>query len=370
MAETARFADGNQLDIDQLRVQAKHRWLFDAEICEILRNYQKFSIATKPPNMPPSGSFFLFDRKAVRFFRNDGHNWRKKGDGRTVKEAQKKLKVGSSDVLHCYSAHGEENENFQRCCYWMLEEEIAHIVLVHYREVKENRTNVNHVNVAEGTTTNFHETEETMNATSLNRDKASQNEDNESDNYQGKLSVVPGADFFTPTQADKVRVANNAGLTDKPLIDLNFPCWKEILKDCEDCAQGVGSQPLHRSFSSTQTDTLENIPTQVHEILGELSSNRLGEGEELASHLLRHGELQGTTSTESVDQKAKLGYESVFDSIAKRIDESDNDTRVEILKKLSEIANMESEVRKERHDRPNSKGDTSAHGDASAFELE
>lgn len=72
----------------------------------------------------------------------------------------------------------------------------------------------------------------------------------------------------------------------------------------------------------------------------------------------------------SKKQKAKLGYESVFDSIAKRIDESDNDTRVEILKKLSEIANMESEVRKERHDRPNSKGDTSAHGDASAFELE
>lgn len=31
---------------------------------------------------------------------------------------------GSVDVLHCYYAHGhgEENENFQRRSYWMLEE--------------------------------------------------------------------------------------------------------------------------------------------------------------------------------------------------------------------------------------------------------
>ena len=30
--------------------------------------------------------------------------------------------VGSIDVLHCYYAHGEENESFQRRSYWMLEE--------------------------------------------------------------------------------------------------------------------------------------------------------------------------------------------------------------------------------------------------------
>ncbi|CAG7908429.1 unnamed protein product [Brassica rapa] len=36
-----------------------------------------------------------------------------------VKEAHEKLKVGSIDVLHCYYAHGEDNENFQRRCYSM-----------------------------------------------------------------------------------------------------------------------------------------------------------------------------------------------------------------------------------------------------------
>ncbi|OQU93088.1 hypothetical protein SORBI_3001G474600 [Sorghum bicolor] len=82
------------------------------------------------------GSLFLFDRKVLRYFRKDGHNWRKKRDGKTVKEAHERLKSGSVDVLHCYYAHGEGNENFQRRSYWMLEEDFMHIVLVHYLEVK------------------------------------------------------------------------------------------------------------------------------------------------------------------------------------------------------------------------------------------
>ncbi|EYU23978.1 hypothetical protein MIMGU_mgv1a0240761mg, partial [Erythranthe guttata] len=73
------------------------------------------------------GSLFLFDRKVLRYFRKDGHNWRKKKDGKTVKEAHERLKAGSIDVLHCYYAHGEDNENFQRRSYWMLEEELSHI---------------------------------------------------------------------------------------------------------------------------------------------------------------------------------------------------------------------------------------------------
>lgn len=38
---------------------------------------------------------FLFDRRAVRFFRKDGHSWRKKADGKTVRETHEKLKVGA-----------------------------------------------------------------------------------------------------------------------------------------------------------------------------------------------------------------------------------------------------------------------------------
>jgi len=45
------------------------------------------------------GSLFLFDRKVTRYFRKDGHNWRKKKDGKTVREAHERLKV----CTHIYS---------------------------------------------------------------------------------------------------------------------------------------------------------------------------------------------------------------------------------------------------------------------------
>ncbi|XP_042443636.1 calmodulin-binding transcription activator 2-like isoform X2 [Zingiber officinale] len=141
MAGVRRGEANASFDIEQLLVEAQHRWLRPAEICEILQNHRKFRIAPEPPNKPQSmkssGSLFLFDRKVLRYFRKDGHNWRKKKDGKTVKEAHERLKVGSVDMLHCYYAHGEENEKFQRRSYWMLEDDLMHIVLVHYREVKD-----------------------------------------------------------------------------------------------------------------------------------------------------------------------------------------------------------------------------------------
>ncbi|EEC82474.1 hypothetical protein OsI_26919 [Oryza sativa Indica Group] len=137
MAEVRKYGLPNQPpDIPQILLEAQNRWLRPTEICHILSNYKKFSIAPEPPNRPASGSLFLFDRKILRYFRKDGHNWRKKKDGKTVKEAHEKLKVGSVDVLHCYYAHGEENENFQRRTYGLLEEGFMNIVLVHYLEVK------------------------------------------------------------------------------------------------------------------------------------------------------------------------------------------------------------------------------------------
>ena len=47
------------------------------------------------------GSLFLFDRKALRYFRKDGHNWRKKKDGKTVREAHERLKVSRLSKTCC-----------------------------------------------------------------------------------------------------------------------------------------------------------------------------------------------------------------------------------------------------------------------------
>jgi calmodulin-binding transcription activator len=41
------------------------------------------------------GTIVLYDRKVVRNFRKDGHNWKKKKDGKTVQEAHEKLKVNT-----------------------------------------------------------------------------------------------------------------------------------------------------------------------------------------------------------------------------------------------------------------------------------
>ncbi|XP_057765231.1 calmodulin-binding transcription activator 2-like isoform X2 [Salvia miltiorrhiza] len=48
-------------------------------------------------------------------------------------------------MLNCYYAHGEDDENFQRRSYWLLEPDLMHIVFVHYLEVKGNKTNIGYV---------------------------------------------------------------------------------------------------------------------------------------------------------------------------------------------------------------------------------
>ncbi|KAG8370586.1 hypothetical protein BUALT_Bualt14G0132500 [Buddleja alternifolia] len=140
-------------DLEQILQEAPHRWFRPPEICEILSNHSNYYLTPEPPLRPPdmntlrmtvvlffsAGSLFLFDRKVLRYFRKDGHSWRKKKDGKTVREAHEKLKVRGVDALHCYYAHGEDNEKFQRRIYWMLDMQLEHIVLVHYREVNEGQ---------------------------------------------------------------------------------------------------------------------------------------------------------------------------------------------------------------------------------------
>ncbi|QCE13332.1 P-loop containing nucleoside triphosphate hydrolase [Vigna unguiculata] len=117
--------------------EAKSRWLRPNEIHAILCNHKYFKIKAKPVHLPESGTIVLFDRKMLRNFRKDGHNWKKKNDGKTVKEAHEHLKVGNEERIHVYYAHGQDNPTFVRRCYWLLDKSLEHIVLVHYRETRE-----------------------------------------------------------------------------------------------------------------------------------------------------------------------------------------------------------------------------------------
>lgn len=133
------------INFSRIWEEAKSRWLRPKEIYDILNNYCDFVISTETPNLPPSGTLILFDRKMLRNFRKDGHSWRKKKDNKTVKEAHEHLKVGSEEKIHVYYAHGEGASNLQRRVYWLLDKDLEHIVLVHYLQVKEgNRVNTEH----------------------------------------------------------------------------------------------------------------------------------------------------------------------------------------------------------------------------------
>ncbi|KAB2012225.1 hypothetical protein ES319_D09G075000v1 [Gossypium barbadense] len=127
------------LDVQTMMEEAKSRWLRPNEIHAILCNHKYFPIYMKPVNLPKSGTIVFFDRKMLRNFRKDGHNWKKKKDGKTVKEAHEHLKVGNEERIHVYYAHGQDNPTFVRRCYWLLDKSLEHIVLVHYRETQESQ---------------------------------------------------------------------------------------------------------------------------------------------------------------------------------------------------------------------------------------
>ncbi|KAJ8560362.1 hypothetical protein K7X08_004420 [Anisodus acutangulus] len=59
----------------------------------------------------PGGSIFLFDRKVLRYFRKDGHNWRKKKDGKTVKEAHEKLKGNKANISCIRSTESAQSKS-------------------------------------------------------------------------------------------------------------------------------------------------------------------------------------------------------------------------------------------------------------------
>ncbi|XP_037422814.1 disease resistance protein RGA5-like [Triticum dicoccoides] len=127
-------------DMEVLLKKAMSCWLKPSEVLYILENYERFWIPSKTPNKPASGSLFLQNRRLNRFFRKDGHEWRKNKNGGL--EAHKRLKVGNVDALSCYYAYGRKNPYFQRRCYWMLEPAYDHIVLVHYMSIAEGNSNL------------------------------------------------------------------------------------------------------------------------------------------------------------------------------------------------------------------------------------
>ncbi|CAL5072663.1 unnamed protein product [Urochloa decumbens] len=139
-SEIHGFLTCADLNFDKLMAEAGTRWFRPNEIYAVLANHARFKVHAQPIDKPVSGTVVLYDRKVVRNFRKDGHNWKKKKDGKTVQEAHEKLKIGNEEKVHVYYARGEDDPNFFRRCYWLLDKELERIVLVHYRQTSEENT--------------------------------------------------------------------------------------------------------------------------------------------------------------------------------------------------------------------------------------
>lgn len=233
-------------------------------------------------------------------------------------------------VLNCYYAHGEENENFQRRTYWMLEEDLSNIVLVHYREVQISRGNFNrnrgtdeaalfsrefedtknHPEMGASNSSSFHPSNYKMLSktaeTSLNSAQVSEYEDAESEygnrestvfhsflglqqlkmesnsadlcdsKYPISLSDIYQEDFTAfggngfPTTSDRSKYSNSVGFIYEPHRKLCFSSENVL----ESGTTGIYSSHLQPSFFTSQPQILDDVPKQGDEIVGLLSSDK------------------------------------------------------------------------------------------------
>lgn len=113
---------------------SRHRWNTNEEIASILLAFSHHSDWQnhEVKQRPPSGCMFLFNRNAVRY-RKDGYCWKKRKDGKTIREDHMKLKVQGLECIYGSYVHSAILPTFHRRCYWLLQN--PDIVLVHYLNV-------------------------------------------------------------------------------------------------------------------------------------------------------------------------------------------------------------------------------------------
>ncbi|XP_048728854.1 calmodulin-binding transcription activator 1-like isoform X3 [Ostrea edulis] len=114
--------------------QYRHRWNSNEEIASILIAFSKHKewLKMEMKIRPPSGSMLLYSRNRVRY-RKDGYCWKKRKDGKNIREDHMKLKVQGLECIYGSYVHSDILPTFHRRCYWLLQN--PDIVLVHYLNI-------------------------------------------------------------------------------------------------------------------------------------------------------------------------------------------------------------------------------------------
>jgi len=115
----------------------QYRWLKTVQIVEILTQVCQKQISLSnisEINQPESGNLYLIDKTVMKRWRKDKHDWKKRPDGRTVRENQEKLRLNGKEVLVAAYTHGTgENgtpESLHRRAHWLISD--PKYVLIHY----------------------------------------------------------------------------------------------------------------------------------------------------------------------------------------------------------------------------------------------
>nr|XP_009412758.1 PREDICTED: calmodulin-binding transcription activator 4 isoform X1 [Musa acuminata subsp. malaccensis] len=295
-------------DINKLSEEAQSRWLKPVEVLYILQKHESFKITQKPPQKPPSGSLFLFNRRVLRYFRNDGYSWQKKKNGKTAREGHERLKVGNSEAINCYYARGEKNSCIQRRSYWMLDPAYEHIALVHYREIIEGR------NVPESTSSISNESSLTLRyGTSVSNDQAQCFPSHTSEfNEPCQNSCSPGS----VEEVNSIFDRGSNGTTLLNGMERSESCHELRLPEINIALRNIEEQ------LSLDTDDEDSFVCSKTELLRCSNQNVETHGLQILNHETRNP--QEETHRNSFDEFKQMSNGHIEDSMHNLLNNSDN----------------------------------------------
>ncbi|VDM38060.1 unnamed protein product [Toxocara canis] len=113
---------------------------FIREVARILYSAQDHPewISSEVRTFPPSTSQKLFKRLDGLHFKQDGYEWKRRKEGKLIREDHVKLKVQKLETIAGSYVHSAIVPSFHRRTYWLFDQ--PEIVLVHYLNVTSEET--------------------------------------------------------------------------------------------------------------------------------------------------------------------------------------------------------------------------------------